>query len=214
MGVNQSVQGTATSRGLIDLCLATGNLRPGSGPFSLTGQANSMGTRVCSSKGTWPGQRGFTDPEERQFIADEWEIPRSRLPDDPGPGPVGIVDAVADGPPEVCWTVATNPVAGMPDASEVRSALDDAFLVAQDAFRTETVELADVVLPAATWGASPRGPSPTWSAGYRGSAPPRRPPPKIKRDLDIIVAIGAAIDGELFPDPRSRRSRCSTSCAR
>jgi len=38
--------------------------------------------------------------------------------------------------------------------------------------------------------------------------------PKIKQDLDIIVAIGAAIDGELFPDPRSRRSRCSTSCAR
>jgi len=31
MGVNQSVQGTATSRALIDLCLATGNLRPGSG---------------------------------------------------------------------------------------------------------------------------------------------------------------------------------------
>jgi len=180
MGVNQSVRGTATSRALIDLCLATGNLRPGSGPFSLTGQANSMGTRVCSSKGTWPGQRGFTDPEERQFIADEWEIPRSRLPDDPGPGPVGIVDAVADGPPEVCWTVATNPVAGMPDASEVRSALDDAFLVAQDAFRTETVELADVVLPAATW-ASPRGPSPTWSAGYRGSAPPRRPPRRSNR---------------------------------
>jgi len=213
MGVNQSVQGTATSRALIDLCLATGNLRPGSGPFSLTGQANSMGTRVCSSKGTWPGQRGFTDPEERQFIADEWEIPRSRLPDDPGPGPVGIVDAVADGPPEVCWTVATNPVAGMPDASEVRSALDDAFLVAQDAFRTETVELADVVLPAATWGES-EGTVTNMERRISRVRAATETSPKIKQDLDIIVAIGAAIDGELFPDPRSRRSRCSTSCAR
>jgi len=32
MGVNQSVQGTGTARSLIDLCLATGNLGPGSGP--------------------------------------------------------------------------------------------------------------------------------------------------------------------------------------
>jgi len=31
MGVNQSVQGTGTARSLIDLCLATGNLGPGSG---------------------------------------------------------------------------------------------------------------------------------------------------------------------------------------
>jgi len=147
-----------------------------------------MGTRVCSSKGTWPGQRGFTDPEERQFIADEWEIPRSRLPDDPGPGPVGIVDAVADGPPEVCWTVATNPVAGMPDASEVRSALDDAFLVAQDAFRTETVELADVVLPAATWGES-EGTVTNMERRISRVRAATETSPKIKQDLDIIVAI-------------------------
>jgi len=50
MGVNQSVQGTATARALIDCCLATGNLGPGTGPFSLTGQANSMGSRVSLSK--------------------------------------------------------------------------------------------------------------------------------------------------------------------
>ncbi|WP_200531794.1 assimilatory nitrate reductase NasA [Halorubrum sp. LN27] len=198
MGVNQSVQGTATSRALIDLCLATGNLRPGSGPFSLTGQANSMGTRVCSSKGTWPGQREFTDPEQRRFIADAWGIPRERLPDDPGPGPVGIVDAVADGPPEVCWTVATNPVAGMPDASEVESALEDTFLVAQDAFRTETVELADVVLPAATWGES-EGTATNMERRISRVRAATETSPKIKQDLDIIVAIGAAIDGELFP---------------
>jgi len=101
MGVNQSVQGTATSRALIDLCLATGNLRLGSGPFSLTGQANPMGTRVCSSKGT-PVNAGSPIRRSGSSSRTSGEIPRSRLPDDPGPGPVGIVDAVADGPPEVC----------------------------------------------------------------------------------------------------------------
>ncbi len=200
MGVNQSVQGTATARALIDLCLATGNLGSGSGPFSLTGQANSMGTRVCSSKGTWPGQREFTDPDHRQTVADAWGVPRSRLPDDPGPGPVGIVEAVANGPPDVCWTVATNPVAGMPDASHVKSALDDAFLVAQDAFRTETVELADVVLPAATWGES-EGTVTNMERRVSRVRAATETSPKIKQDLDIVVAVGTAIDPDLFPRP-------------
>jgi len=42
----------------------------------------------------------------------------------------------------------------MPDANHVESALEDTFLIVQDAFRSDTVELADVVLPAATWGES------------------------------------------------------------
>ena len=200
MGVNQSVQGTATARALIDLCLATGNLRPGSGPFSLTGQANSMGARVCSSKGTWPGQREFTDPDHRRTVAEAWNVPVSRLPDDPGPGPVGIVDAVADGSPEVCWTVATNPVAGMPDGDRVREALDETFLITQDAFRTETVELADVVLPAATWGES-EGTATNMERRISRVRAATETSPKIKQDLEIIVAIGAGIDAELFPEP-------------
>ena len=69
MGVNQSVQGTATARALIDLCLATGNLGPGSGPFSLTGQANSMGPRICSSKGTWPVSENGPLPGPRLPVA-------------------------------------------------------------------------------------------------------------------------------------------------
>jgi assimilatory nitrate reductase catalytic subunit len=196
MGVNQSVQGTATAEALIDLCLATGNLRPGSGPFSLTGQANSMGTRVCSSKGSWPGQRDFADPTERRVVAAAWDVPVDRLPDDPGPGPVGVVEAT-DGPVEAVWTVATNPVAGMPDASRVRKRLDETFLVVQDAFRTETVELADVVLPAATWGESEG----TTTNMERHVSRVRRaidPPAGVRTDLDIVRAVGTRVVPGLF----------------
>ena len=206
MGVNQSVQGTATARALVDLCLATGNLEPGSGPFSLTGQANSMGTRLCSSKGTWPGHREFADPDHRETVADTWGVPVDRLPEDPGPGPVGIVEAMADGPVEVCWTVATNPVAGMPDADRVRETLADAFLVVQDTFRTETVELADVVLPAATWGES-EGTATNMERTISRVRAATGTPPKIRQDIDIIAAIGAEIAPALFDgpplDPRS-----------
>ncbi|WP_226022543.1 assimilatory nitrate reductase NasA [Halomicrobium salinisoli] len=199
MGVNQHVQGTDLSRALIDICLATGNLRPGSGPFSLTGQANSMGTRVCSSKGTWPGQRDFEDPDERRVVADEWGVPVERLPDDAGPGPVGIADAVGDDVAAV-WTVATNPVAGMPDAGPVAEALEDAFVVAQDAFESETTAVADVVLPAATWGES-AGTTMNMERTVSRVRPATGVPSGVRTDLRIIATIGSKLFPELFPDP-------------
>ncbi|MCO8252454.1 molybdopterin oxidoreductase family protein [Haladaptatus sp. AB618] len=192
MGVNQSTQGTATAGALIDLCLATGNLGPGTGPFSLTGQANSMGTRVCSSKGTWPGHRSFDDPDEQAVVADAWDISTERLPDDAGPGPVGIVEAVDDGPVETVWTVATNPVAGLPDAGTVRERLDEAFLVVQDAFRTETVELADVVLPAATWGETD-GTTMNMERRVSRVRSVTGTPTGVRTDLDIIIAIAEGV---------------------
>jgi assimilatory nitrate reductase catalytic subunit len=200
MGVNQSVQGTDTAGALIDCCLATGNLGPGTGPFSLTGQANSMGTRVCSSKGTWPGHRDFDDPAERDTVAEAWDVPVDRLPDDPGPGPVGIVDAVHDGDVEAVYAVATNPVAGMPDAAEATAALDDAFLVVQDAFRTETTELADVVLPAATWGES-NGTAMNMERTVSRVRPASDLPRGVRSDLDVVAALGNALVDDLFETP-------------
>ncbi len=194
MGINQHVQGTDTARGLIDLCLATGNLEPGSGPFSLTGQANSMGTRVCSSKGSWPGHRPFQDPDERTFIADQWDIPAERLPDDTGPGPVGMFEKVGEDI-DVLWTVATNPAAGMPDTDPVIEALDDAFVIAQDAFHTETTAQADVVLPAATWGES-EGTAINMERTVSRVRAATDAPSGVRQDLNIIATLGR----RLFPD--------------
>ncbi|AQL42523.1 nitrate reductase [Halorientalis sp. IM1011] len=200
MGINQSVRGTDAARALIDLCLATGNLRPGSGPFSLTGQANSMGTRVVSSKGSWPGQRPFDDPIHRAEIADEWGVPVGRLPDDTGPGPVGTIDTVDDGPVEAVYAVATNPVAGMPDANAVAEKLEDAFLVVQDSFRTETTELADVVLPAATWGES-EGTVMNMERRVSRVRAASETPPTVQQDIDIIAAVANEIVPGLLPEP-------------
>ena len=201
MGVNQSVRGTATSGALVDLCLATGNLGPGTGPFSLTGQANSMGARVCSSKGTWPGHRDFEDPDHRRAVAEAWGVPPSVLPDDSGPGPVDIVDSN----PSLVWTVATNPVAGLPDAAAARAALDDAFVVVQDAFRTETCEVADVVLPAATWGES-AGPAMNMERTVSRVRAATETPPGVWTDLRIIATIGESLVPGLFgsTDPAPR----------
>ena len=47
MGVNQSYEGVRTAQAIINLALLTGNIgRPGTGPNSITGQCNAMGSRV------------------------------------------------------------------------------------------------------------------------------------------------------------------------
>ncbi len=202
MGINQHVQGTETARALVDLTLATDNVRPGAGPFSLTGQANSMGTRVCSSKGTWPGQRPFKDPDHRRTVADHWGVPVGRFPDDAGPGPVGILEAE----PAAVWTVATNPAAGMPDADAARERLADTFLIAQDAFHTETTELADVVLPATTWGES-EGTTTNMERTISRVRGATDVPSGVRTDLGIIATIGSSLFPDLLsshaPDPAS-----------
>nr|CAF19042.1 nitrate reductase [Haloferax mediterranei] len=195
MGVNQSVRGTATAGALVNLCLASGNLGPGTGPFSLTGQANSMGTRVCPRKNV-SGHRPFEHPDHRRAVAEAWDVPVSRLPDDSGPGPVGILDSS----PSVVWTVATNPLAGFPDATAAREVLRDSFLVVQDAFRSDTVELADVVLPAASWGESEGTPMNMERTVSRIRAATETPP-GVRQDLDIIADVAARVAPGLLPRP-------------
>lgn len=49
------------------------------------------------------------------------------------------------------WIQATNPAVSLPNLERVRNILQkpDLFVVVQDAFLTETTQLADVVLPTA-----------------------------------------------------------------
>jgi anaerobic selenocysteine-containing dehydrogenase len=52
------------------------------------------------------------------------------------------------------WISGTNPAVSLPDLNRIRRILSKGslFVIVQDAFRTETTEYADVVLPAALWG--------------------------------------------------------------
>ena len=54
--------------------------KPGSGPFSLTGQPNAMGGREMGYMGPGlPGQRSAASAEDRGFVEDLWGIPRGTL---------------------------------------------------------------------------------------------------------------------------------------
>jgi assimilatory nitrate reductase catalytic subunit len=104
-----------------------------------------------------------------------------------------------EGGPDAVWAVATNPVAGMPDADSAREQLEDAFVVAQDSFHTETTELADVVLPAATWGES-EGTTTNMERTISRVRAATEIPSGVRADLDIIATIGSRLFPGLFAD--------------
>jgi sulfite reductase (NADPH) flavoprotein alpha-component len=155
MGLNQSVQGTWHTNALCNLHLATGAMcRPGSGPFSLTGQPNAMGGREMGYMGPGlPGQRSALVAEDRAFIEQAWSMAPGTLRSEGGDGTVAMFDAMAAGEIKACWIICTNPVASMANRQTVIDALQKAELViTQDAYLdTETNRYADILLPGALW---------------------------------------------------------------
>ncbi|MGY2343092.1 molybdopterin-dependent oxidoreductase [Pseudomonas sp. SDO5532_S415] len=155
MGLNQSTHGTWNTNALCNLHLATGAIcRPGSGPFSLTGQPNAMGGREMGYMGPGlPGQRSVLVEADRAFIEDLWSIPRDSLPRNVGGGTVDMFEQMAEGRIKACWIICTNPVASVPNRRTVIEGLQAAELViTQDAYLdTETNRYADILLPGALW---------------------------------------------------------------
>src|SRR6195952_1982477 len=155
MGLNQSTHGTWNTNAICNLHLATGKIcRPGSGPFSLTGQPNAMGGREMGYMGPGlPGQRSVLVDEDREFIEDLWRIPQGTLRTSLGHGTVDMFSRMATGEIKACWIICTNPVASVANRQTVIAGLQAAELViTQDAFLdTETNRYADVLLPGALW---------------------------------------------------------------
>ncbi|MFG2136432.1 molybdopterin-dependent oxidoreductase [Streptomyces sp. NPDC048650] len=159
MGLNQSTHGTWNTNALVNLHLATGAIcRPGSGPFSLTGQPNAMGGREMGYMGPGlPGQRSALVAEDRAFVEGLWGLADGTLRSDGGgQGTVEMFRGMAAGDIKACWIICTNPVASVANRRTVIEGLEAAqFVVAQDVFaETETTAYADVVLPAAMWSES------------------------------------------------------------
>ncbi|MDT8990779.1 molybdopterin-dependent oxidoreductase [Curvibacter sp. APW13] len=153
-GLNQSSAGTDKNAALICLHLATGQIgKPGTGPFSLTGQPNAMGGReVGGLANLLSAHRDLANPQHRAEVAALWGV--DRVPERPGKTAVEMFQAAADGEIKALWIACTNPLHSLPDTSTVRRALERAeFVVLQDAFATTaTAAYADVLLPATTWG--------------------------------------------------------------
>lgn len=153
MGLNQSVVGVNKNLALINLSLITGKIgKPGSGPFSLTGQPNAMGGREAGGMATLlPAHRDPGNPVHRREVADYWGV--ASVPERPGLTATAMIEALHNGNMKAIWIICTNPAVSMPDAHLTEEALARAeFVVVQDiSSGADTVKHADLLLPAAGW---------------------------------------------------------------
>lgn len=193
MGMNQSSEGTAKVRTLINLHLMTGNIgKPGTGPFSLTGQPNAMGGREAGGLShILPGYRVVKNPQHRQEVEQLWNLPEGSISPQPGLAAWDMITGLETGAVGFLWIAATNPAVSMPDIERTKAALKRSpFTVYQDAYYpTETADCAHVLLPAAQW--SEKTGTMTNSERVVTLCPTfRMPPGQARADWEIFAEVG------------------------
>ena len=193
MGVNQSSEGTAKVRTIINLHLMTGNIgRPGAGPFSLTGQPNAMGGREAGGLShILPGYRVVKNSQHRAELERAWQLPAGSIKSTPGRDAWSMITGLETGDVGVLWVAATNPAVSMPDLVRTKRALlRSPFTIVQDAYYPmETASYAHVVLPAAQWGEKTG--TMTNSERVVTLCPQFRPAPgQAKPDWEIFAEVG------------------------
>ncbi|NNC49874.1 MAG: molybdopterin-dependent oxidoreductase [Flaviramulus sp.] len=153
MGLNQSVIGTDKNVSLLNLSLITGQVgKPGSGPFSLTGQPNAMGGReVGGMANLLAVHKDLQNEEHRREVAQFWGV--DKISEKPGLTATEMFDALESGKLKAVWIACTNPLVSLPNTHRIERAMKNAkFVVVQEiSHKSDTVDYADLVLPAAAW---------------------------------------------------------------
>ena len=203
MGVNQSHQAVRTAQAIINLCLITGNIgRPGTGPNSITGQANAMGSRLFSNTTSLFAGYDFTSPADRTRMAKILGFDEERIPDRNSLPYHRILEEIDTGKIRGLWIVATNPAQSWIDKNDLFRRFEKLdFLVVQDLYgTTETAQRADLVLPAA--GSGEKSGSFINSERRIGIVDKvKEPPGEAKSDFEIFRAVADAWGvGEMFSE--------------
>lgn len=195
-GLNQSSAGTDKVSALINLHLLTGQIgRPGTGPFSLTGQSNAMGGREVGGMATeLAAHYRLEDSQDRAAVERFWGL--GPVPKERGLTAVELVDAAAERQVRVLWVVCSNPLASLPDGWAARAAFRqlDMLVVQELHHPTDTSALAHVLLPAAGW-AEKTG---TMTSSERRVALAEAsvaPPGSARPDWEIFAEVGRAPGG-------------------
>ncbi|QBR71702.1 nitrate reductase [Beijerinckiaceae bacterium] len=153
-GVNQSWQGTDKVAAIINCHLATGRIgKPGTGPFSLTGQPNAMGGREVGGLANQLAAHMDFSPPDMDRVARFWDAPH--MASGEGLKAVAMFDAIARGQIKALWIMGTNPAVSLPRADHFRAAMAelDLLVISDNVCSTDTIGAgAHVLLPAAAWG--------------------------------------------------------------
>ena len=152
MGITQHSHGTDNVKALADLALIRGNVGvSGTGINPLRGQNNVQGAcDMGALPNVFSGYQNVSDPVIIEKMEKAWGV--QGLSNKPGLTLMEITEAAKNKKVRGLYIFGENPVVSDPDThhlTEALKALD--FLVVQDLFLTETAQLADVVLPGASF---------------------------------------------------------------
>ncbi|MFE0251344.1 molybdopterin oxidoreductase family protein [Streptomyces sp. NPDC059010] len=196
-GVYQSHQATAAACQVNNLQLIRGMLgRPGCGVLQMNGQPTAQNTRECGADGDLPGFRNWANDAHVADLARVWNVEPSRIPHDAPPTPaMQIFRHAEQGSIHMLWISGTNPAVSLPELDRIRDILrrEGLFTVVQDLYLTETAQLADVVLPAATWGEK-TGTFTNADRTVHLSEKAVEPPGDARPDLDILLDYARWMD--------------------
>jgi anaerobic selenocysteine-containing dehydrogenase len=189
-GFYQSNQATAAAVQVNNINIVRGMLgKPGCGILQMNGQPTAENTRECGADGDLAGFRNWANDQHVKDLAKVWNVDPMDIPHYSPPTHVmQMMRYVEDGSIRMLWVSGTNPAVSLPELGRVRSILQQErlFLVVQDIFLSETAQLADVVLPAATWGEK-TGTFTNADRTVHLSEKAVDPPGDAKPDLDIFI---------------------------
>ncbi|MBO3741286.1 molybdopterin-dependent oxidoreductase, partial [Actinoplanes flavus] len=196
-GFYQSNQATAAACAVNNLHLIRGMLgRPGAGIYQMNGQPTAQNARETGADGDLPGLRNWDNEQHIRQLAELWNVDPHTIPHwAPPTHAMQIFRYAEQGSIKLLWITATNPAVSLPDLARIRRILanPELFVVVQDLFRTETAELADVVLPAATWGEK-LGTFTNVDRTVHLSEKAVDPPGEARSDLDILLDYARRMD--------------------
>ncbi|MGW6175365.1 molybdopterin oxidoreductase family protein [Arthrobacter sp. NPDC055138] len=196
-GFYQSNQATAAAVQVNNINIVRGMLgKPGCGILQMNGQPTAQNTRECGADGDFPAFRNWSNDEHVKDLARLWNVDPMAIPHMSPPTHVmQMMRYVEDGSIRMLWVSGTNPAVSLPELRRIRSILEQErlFLVVQDIFLSETAQLADVVLPAATWGEK-TGTFTNVDRTVHLSEKAVDPPGEARPDLDIFLDYARRLD--------------------
>jgi len=150
MGITQHTTGVDNVKSCCNLALLCGNVGiANAGVNPLRGQNNVQG--ACDMGGlpnVLPGYQPVNDPKVVELFSQAWG---KRVPDRPGLTITDMVPAMLEGKLKGLYVIGENPKLSDPDWNHFNDALKKLdFLAVQEIFLSETAQVADVVLSAAS----------------------------------------------------------------
>jgi formate dehydrogenase alpha subunit len=150
-GITQHLRGTDGVRALANLAMVTGNVaKEEGGLYPLCAQSNCQGAFDMGGLPDYlPGYQPIETPEVLEKFEKAWG---GKLPRKPGLSLGQIFAGQQTGKIKGLIVVGENPMITFPNPKRLEAGFEKSeFLVVVDTFLTETAQLADVVLPGATY---------------------------------------------------------------